>query len=694
MASPFVHDPRRARLQELAHEWGVFEPQPVVVYPPTPAPRTSSDDFNAEELLKRRRSQDQSRRNSQGTGFKLSFGTSKKPWEPKEIFEVLDNHVSAGGAPGVADALINKLLFVGGDMNVSNAKAKASLLNRKKSMESMERSQVLLKAIQNRQPEMVAVLVHHADPLTIDTALPFALRSGDPVIVQMLLQRGANTLQTQDGKDAFRQMCITGGQANLVGLILQSGGRPSTNWLSMALVDGTRKGCLETVLRLSRSTSDADYNNAEALKTAVSQCRVDLALAILTGAKPPTPGSQGLSESFSQLFGHTAVGPREKMALTEALLCAGAYGDAVSLALSQACLAEFYDMAELLLRYGASIEFQGASIVRHAVSRAQVNLAQLLLGGMATLSPVYASECVTVIPKTISPEDRHALLSLLLRKGASGPPLHEALIDATKTCDLQSINLLLTPLFPGGTPVSNGDSRKGSRGMVYDRHDVASVDYKNGLALSTAVRMNSLPLVKQLLVGRPSPATVDLVFPQTNALPSEDRYHMTETFLAAGLTGPCISATLKAVIDEQSAHRDERLISLLIRHSASANSDDGGASILSAIAIRDLGLLESLLRTPPAHQVLVEAMTRATAVESRKTRYELVKLLINAGAGREGTEVTTALVAILAIMPVDLQLAALFLTSRCADVNFDGGAAVALGTSTGSPFLAVVMLLT
>ncbi|GAB1316581.1 hypothetical protein MFIFM68171_06791 [Madurella fahalii] len=690
MASTLGLDGRRARLQQLAAEWGVHTLPPVAPPVRPPLVRTPSDDFHAEELLKRRRMTANPDRNSQ-SGIKRAFSSTKKTWEAHEIFEVLNTHVANCGAPGVADALIAKLLHVGGNVNVSNAKGKTGLLTRRRSIESMDRSRILQKAVDNRQTDMVAVLVQHADPLTLDAALPAAMRSGDPVMVHMLLQRGANTSQTQDAQDVFRQMCIMGGHDDVVGLILQSEGRPSPNWLSMAMVDASRKGCLHTVLRLSRASADGEYNKGEALKTAIAQCRVDIALAILTGTKPPNSGGRGVMESFSQLLEHTTIGPNEKMALAEALLCAGASGEPVSLALSQACATEFYDMVDLLVSYGASVEFQNASILHRAISRGQSSLVQLLLTETSTLSSVYASECVGSIPKTIAPDDRYAMLSILLRKGAAGKHLHDALLDAVQAGDLQSTELLLTPHFPGGRPDSPQDRRNGARGMVYVRHETASVDYKNGLALSTAVKMGNLPMVKQLLVGRPSIETLDRVFPQVHDIQSPLRYQVAECFLAAGVSRSCISAMLQRAIEEQPPRRDENLISMLLRHNADVNFNDG-AGILSAVTIQDLPLLETLLRNKPSPQTMAAAMARAMMMADKKVRYETARLLIGAGAGREGTEVSEALAQLLPIKPVDLQLAALLLEQGRADANFNQGLPVALAVSDPDPTILELIL--
>ncbi|KAK4173124.1 hypothetical protein QBC36DRAFT_62003 [Triangularia setosa] len=695
MASPFIHDGgRRARLQQIAAAWGIHPTiPPVTVQQRPPQRRTPQDDFQAEELLKRQRlnAAADGNKNSQNGGIKRAFSSNKKPpghWDPNEIFEALDSLVANRGAPGVADALIAKLVNAGGNVNVSTIKNKTNLLTRRKSLENLERSRVLQRAVQNRHTDMIAVLVQYADPLTLDAALPLAIRSGDLEMLAMLLQQGANTTQTQDAQDAFRQLCIMGGHADLVGLILQSEGRPSSQWVSMSMVDATRKGCLQTVMRLSRSTADGDYHKAEALKTTIAQCRVDIALAILTGTKPPTQGGQGILESFARLVEHTSLGPNDRLPFTEALLCAGASGEPSAVALAQASISEYYDMVDLLVSYGASVEHQDAAIVRHALSTGRTSLAQLLLSERSTLSPAYASECLESIPKSIGPEDRHAMLSLLLRKGAGGTRLHEVLIDVVKANDLQSAQLLLTPQFPGGQSVSSHDLRNGQHGMVSVRHEVASVDHRNGVALNIAVQMGQLQMVKQLLVGRPSTQTLDHIFPLVRALQPEIRYQIAEQFLTVGLSSPCVSVALQEAIEEQPPRRDENFISMLLRFNADVNFNDG-AGILSAIAIRDLPLLERLLTNKPAPQTMAAAVMKAMEEPDRDTRYRMLSLLVpSAGRG----ETSQALAHALAVKPVDMQLARLLLEQGRADANFDHGASITLAINDPDPSLLELVL--
>lgn len=676
-------DSRRARLLELAVAVGVAELPPISPRPPTRLPTPSpQDDLQAEELLRHRR-QAENLESSQST-LKRAFSSTKKPWEAKEVFDALDNHVASGGSPAVATVLIRKLFELGGDPNIKALKGSRSdsILSRRRSLKSQERSEMLQKAIQNRQTDMVAVLVHYADHIALDMALPNAIRSKDLIILGLLLQRGANPAQSQNAQIEFRQLCIAGGHPDLIGLVLQSPGGFSSQLLSLCLIDASRKGCLETVWRLSRSVADADFDTAEALRTAIGQSRVDIALAILTGRQPPTPGGAGLMESFKQLLSHS-IGPNEKPFLTEALLCAGAPGDMAAVALQQACQAENVDMIHLLIKNGASVEYQDAKVLCDIITKGNCNLLQLLLNDRTRLSPSLASRCVGVIPTTVSPENRYAFLNILLRKGAGGTALGDALIAAVRAGDDQSVDLLLTPYFPEN-PVPEGKLRKDSPQMKHARHEVASVDHLNGMALNNAVMMENIDMVKKLLTGKPSPSTLEQVFPQVKKLAPNERYLITEAFLAAGLSGPCLSAALTGAIEEQHPRRDDRFISLLLRYTEGTYSDNK-FGVLASIAVGDLPLLRKMLKRPLTPQTSAAAMVKAMLIKNQEVRYTIVELLNQAGAGREGNEVSAALSQLLATQPLDVQLFSLLLKHGHVDANFKDGEPVTLAVRDPDP---------
>lgn len=669
-----LHDQRRERLEALGREWGLEAPpppSPFILPEQRPSVMTPDDEHHAEELLKRQRMSEQAQQ-SKG-GISRAFTAKKKTWEYKEIYSALVTHVANQGSPGVAEALVLMLNQVGGNVNLAQ-KSRTSLLSRRKSLDLAERSQVLQKAVGNRHKEMVEVLLPFADSLSLDTALPVAMRNQDYEIVDILVKYGASAVQTADGQDAFRQACGSGRQAGMIATIMSSEGRPPVSWVSQSMVEAARAGCLETVLTLSQSTADGNHDSAAALKAAVALGRRDVALAVILGNKPPT--QPGLNEAFDQLMSHQNINPNEKMASAEILLCAGADGEVVAQALVQASATYFIDMVHLLVAYGASIDYQEAQALRKAVSTGKLDLVDVMLNGHAKLSPVYASNCVGLLPKKMRFEDRYAFLNLLLRKGASGSTLDEALIDAVESGDVEAAKLLTVPLFPGKT-VGNKDLKKGPRSMVFERHAVASTDHQGGLALQIAVKNRNAPITKTILTAEkpPSNEAMAQVFPSVRNLPRLERYQATEAFLGAGLSGPCVHSALQNAIDETPPHRDERLIALLLRSHADVNFNEG-AGITAAIAQKDLSLLHRLLKSNPTPQTASKAITRAMEVQDPAKRSQMVGMLLDAGAHQGGPEVSNALAALLQTDPVDKNLLMMLLQRGNANVDAENGIAL------------------
>ncbi|KAI8956780.1 hypothetical protein F5Y11DRAFT_353268 [Daldinia sp. FL1419] len=675
MEHSYIQENKQARLQALCEEWGITIQPPLAILPrpdPPPSYRTDNDEFVAEELLKRQRISESQSHQPKGS-ISRAFTTKKKTWEYREIYNTLMAHISNRGSPGVAECLILKLNLAGGNLNLAQ-KSRTSLLSRRKSVDLSERSQVLQIAVKNGHHEMVDVLLPYADALSLDTALPIAIRDGNVAIAALLIRYGASAAQTADGQDAFRQVCAIGGQPDLIALVMGSEGRPSVPWVSQSMVEAARIGCLGTVTHLSQSTADGNHDSAAALKAAVALGRGDIALAIVTGNTPP--GQPGLNEAFDQLMSHQNINPNDKVAIAEILLCAGAEGEAVSKALLQACATYFLDMVHLLVSYGASIEYEDAIAVRKAVSKGKVDLVEVMLSGKSKFSPHYASECVELLPKRIRFEERHSLLNLLLHKGASGAPLDEALIDAVETGDVEAARILLTPLFPEGKIVGTKDIRKGPRSMVFERHETASTDHKGALALQIAVKKGDTAIASLILTNKPpNPIALAQIFPSVRNLPSLGRYQISELFLRAGLAGPTVHSALENAIDEQPPQRDEKLIALYLRYNADVNFNEGH-TITAAISQKDVRLLERLLKSKPTIQVTARAIPRAMEVDDSSIRFQMVNMLLTAGASQGGPEVSAAVEATIRIDPPDKRLLKMLLQQGNADVDVNGGVAV------------------
>ncbi|KAM0276941.1 hypothetical protein ACHAQH_006226 [Verticillium albo-atrum] len=682
------HEDRQRRLLQLAEQWSVEIPpstSPLTRPSHPPTYRNGDDDFYAEELVKRRQLS-HGRTESTGNLRKAFSSSKKKAYDPKAVFDALNSHVANSGRAGAAEALINLLISSGGDVNLPQ-KPKPGLLSRRKSLETFgERSRVLQKAVQNGQADMVAVLLPHADKVALDTSLSIAMRNQNAEIVELLLRYGAGAASTADGQDAVRQACISGGQSEIVGLVLRSEGRPPVSWLSQCMIDATRAACVPTVMQLARSTADGNHNEAQALRVAISQGRHDIVLAILLGSKPPR--GQGLSEAFTELMDHPSINPNDKIVMIEMLLCAGVDGDGPALALLNSASAEFLEMLHILVTYGTSIEYRDAMAVRKAISNGRVDVAHILLAGNSSLSSIQASECVELIPKDLTLDHRRLLLDALLRRGASGTPLHEMLIEAVEAGDVKSVNLLVTPQFPGsGRPVESqsprGLGRRASKSMIFERHDVASVDYKDGLALQIAVRRGDVPTTNAILASKPSSQTVARVFAETSALAPREKLSMVECFLSNGLPPSTVQHALQEAIDERPPHRDETLIALLLRFTNDVNSSDGALS--AAVMQRDIKLLAALLKKNVSPQTAAGVLPKVVAVRDPRARLEMASLILSSVSGIDPSKVSSAMLHVLDAQPADMRLLQVLLQQGRADINVDDGAPLATAIRAHEP---------
>ncbi|KAI0971403.1 hypothetical protein F4678DRAFT_83594 [Xylaria arbuscula] len=675
MEAPALQNARRKQLRELCEEYGLsVQPLPPLKPKPErpPSHHTENDISVAEELLKRRRIAASQQQQSKG-GLSRAFVPKKTAWEYKEVYDALQAHVTDQGSPGVAEALITKLNSLGGNLNLVQ-KSRTSLLSRRRSLDLSERSKILQIAVKNEQLEMVEVLLPFADALSLDTSLPVAMRNGNDTITELLVRYGASASQTAEGQDAFRQACATGGQPHLIAVVLVSEGRPPASWVSQSMVEATRAGCLDTVKHLSQSVADGNHDGAAALKAAIKLGRRDMVLALMLGNKPPQ--QPGINEAFEQLMRQQNINPNEKLALAEILLCAGAEGVPVAQALIHASATYFLEMVRLLVLYDASIEYQDAVALRKAISKGKTDLVKTMLSGTARITPKDASDCVELLPKDIRFEDRHFLLKEFLNKGAVGTSLHEALIDSAEAGDLEAVKLLIEPSSQKGEATVQQSTQKASQSMSLDRFGTASTDYKGALALQIAVRKGNVAIADAILNRKP-PSHVALaqVYPSTQNLPGPERYQLSELFLRAGLSGPCIHSALVNIINEHSSRRDEKLISLFLRYKADVNFNEG-YGIITAVAQNDVKLLEMLLKGKPTAHTMARAMPQALNIADSSRRFQIITLLLDSGATRGSIEVSTALDTAIGIKPTDKRLITALLQHGNADVNANGGYAV------------------
>ncbi|KAI0445877.1 hypothetical protein F4803DRAFT_92353 [Xylaria telfairii] len=670
-----LRDAQLKRLRQLSQEYGLsLQPPPPLKPKPEypPSYRTNNDVSIAEEVLRSQRLTESQHRSFK-EGLSKTFTTKKTAWEHKEIYDALVAHVTDRGSPGVAEVLISKL---GGNLNLVQ-KSRTGLLSRRRSLDLSERSKVLQIAVKNMQLEMVEVLLPFADARALDTSLPVAMRNGNEEITELLIRYGASASQTADGQDAFRQACAMGGQANPIAMIVASEGRPSEPWVSQSMTEAAKAGCLDTVIHLSQSSADGNHDGASALRAAVELRRTDIALALLLGNRPPQ--QPGVSKAFEQLMGHQSIEPNEKIVMAEILLCAGAEGVPVAQALVHASAAHSLEMVRLLVSHGASIDFQDAVALRKAVSsvsKDNIDIAKAMLSGTAWMSPKNASGCVELLPKDINFDDRRFLLDALLRRGAAGVPLDEALIDSVEAGDIEAVKLLVTPFVQVGKMAVNQSAKTAPQIMALKQHETASTDHKGALALQLAVKKGNVTIAGLILTHKP-PSHVALaqVYQSTRNLNKPERFRLTELFLQAGLSGPCVHSALENAVNEPLTRRDGNLISLLLRHNADVNFNEGHG-IITAITQNDVKLLETLLNGKPTAKTIARAIESAMEVSNSASRFQIMTMLLSSGATRGAVEVSMVLDLAIVEKPTDKRLVKALLQQGNADVNINDGSAV------------------
>ncbi|CAK7225041.1 hypothetical protein SCUCBS95973_005726 [Sporothrix curviconia] len=699
MASPNAAA-RQQRLAAIADEWGVgpLPPAPCLTKPLQPfSLRTAQDDLAAEELLKRRRLTASSEGHQKTPTLRRAFTTSKrKDWDPGEVFAALDAHIDQGGSAAVAEALVVKLTSVGGDVNVANTKTKTSLLTRRRSVESFERSRLLQRAIEHKSSELVAVLVPYADPLTLDSSLSSAIQSGRADIVEHLLRYGASTANTSAGQDAFRQACSDGGRADLVALLLASDGRPGPEELSPAMVDAAKRGCFETVMHLSRATADGNYNNAAALREAILTSRVDIALAIVTGTQPPQ--STLLNSAFKILFSHPSVLPNEKMALAEILLCAGACGDIVALALVQSCVNNFTEMASLLVYYGASVDdylvdvaeagdaesarlllmpyfpeatsspvdqraaHRRSTVQRHHVASANHKDGMALRIAVQTANFEIVEAMLTTRPSpeilaavfpdifNLPADQRYRMVEIFLATGFSGPVVTAALQKAIQEPPQDRDQRLVTALLRAKADINFS----GGAGLV---SAVANGD----VGLLQTILRNSQPQKQALAAAITHASTVadphtrrQVVYSLLSAGASQERSAVAELLIALLTMQPVDTELVEMLLAQGNAdinhssgaavvlaasHPDAKMLDLLL-NTKSASQDTLGRGLYALAdqpfsgvkAVKLTTLLRYTNKKEPLNDLLVSEVQLAVRTSPQQRIFSIIQALLSAGA--------------------------------------------------------------
>jgi ankyrin repeat protein len=397
------------------------------------------------------------------------------------------------------------------------------------------------------------------------------------------------------------------GNIELLETLLRGTKKVSDQCISRNLLPATTSGHLAVVLLLVRAGADGDYDGASALKCAVKMGRVDVATALVAGKHPPSAAS--LDQALDYIFTTPSAIVGNSYDLIEVLLCGGPDGNAVNEGLVRATLIENLDIMRLLLAHRADITYNHAAAVGCAIQRNRVDLVNSLLLGR-TLKPEMASELVSRICLRAISSDKVAIMSKLLRNGASGTHCNQLLIAAAYENDLEFARLLVSGTDPGGSPI-------------------CSVDYNEARCLQIAVAQNNLQMVKLLaLEGAPNSQSLSVAFRQAVGLTDPARYHICKQLLRAGAAGQAVDAALVEAVKEG----DENLkLSRLLYIGGASVEWNGGEALEIAVQSASIETLYLLVQKKCSPHVLNRAYKSAFKFRGER-RQQVIERILKAGA--------------------------------------------------------------
>lgn len=601
----------RRSLQELVRDAGVspiLERQPCLPAPSQPAIIASEEDHAlARQLLVDQRRSDPDYRDP-NKQLKRIFRTSKEKerlqdtsfWEFSQ--DDLDRALSAViDKPATSPGLVQAFLNLGAKVNFvetpDEKKNKGS--KRASAVAARRRSTVLQRAATVRRADSVSLLASSgADQTTLDEGLKAALVANDHSCVQELLRHGADINKFPNAlADAVRS-----NDQNFVRLLLRAPKALRPEIISSCLPAAVQQKSEPIISLLIGHGADPNFNEASALKMAISQREYRLAVALVAGPVPLAPLSlQGVLEPTMRV--PTA---QELYQFLQLLFCCGLSPASPHLAglLVAATKRNDGPMAQMLISYGVSTNFNEAECLRNAIAHANWGLTDAILA--SSLAPAHASLALTAVPADTSKSERLHVISALVSRGANGKPLENWLMRAVEDGDSALMDLLLN----AGAPVEG-----------------------NHRAIQAAVARKDMRSLQTLLNSRPPSHVLDGVFPLIQSgYTAPERLGVVRLLLNYGAHGPGVDEALVNAVADTSASRDVALITDLVRHGADVNHDNGRAINL-AVAQADVSVLRLLFSAKPSLKVTSAALPLAFDASGgrRSATYPMLELLLTHG---------------------------------------------------------------
>lgn len=468
-------------------------------------------------------------------------------------------------------------------------------------------AQVLASAVRAGQQSLAKLLIRYHANVQFNNAeaLRIALSANNLAMLSTLLLGKIEMEVASRLVDEIPHTCNDDQIHSILSLFIRKGAKGSP--LSRALVYAVQRKSVKSINLLLDHGASVEFDGSQPIQRATTGGDTQILNLLLSKGQPSPRSLQVvlpvIPESPLQL----------RFEMTKSIInAAGRNGIAASV-LDDSLLSalsrpshEFNQflipLVEILITAGARVDYKRGKFFRLAAEFESMELLELLIHN--TSQPTSLSPAVRVCMKIQESKKRQKLIGILLEHGAKGLEVNQALIDAVEE---RSIDPVLIKSLLGR----------------------ADLDYLNGRAIVSAMRHNSVEVVKPLIdTGRLSRKTcleaVQVLFePDTGQRQAKLSLLLQTDIGQQGLDN--------ALIQEISGERDGKIIEMLLDHQASCEHD-WGKSLELAIHCQDFEILRQLIAKRPDHRVLEALVPKAMELKSVHSRRASLSLLLEGGA--------------------------------------------------------------
>ncbi|EWC44428.1 hypothetical protein DRE_06796 [Drechslerella stenobrocha 248] len=550
---------------------------------------TNADRQRAIDLMVQQRVQDKKEKKTK----KAEAFTSK---EANPVLAMIVADKSSPPSPGLVQALLEH----GGNVNIARGKSKSLLKMVTRKDQKDVRSDLLTQATQNCSHEVVSLLAQQADDIAKNEALPFAIVQNDPAKARVLINSGADA-----GPLCAEFLAAVDTQwEETVSVVLSGKKGPCQDCRNRGLVKAVNKGSMTIAQMLLDRGADADFQSGAALQKAVEVGREDLATAITSCAKRPSPGSLDISVEIAYVKLATDADKQHRM--IEDCLKTGAKGSKTDEILVEACKKAQAGLIDILLTHGASVDHSSGSAIKFSIISKQPELLTTLLRGKPSNATMAA-----VVKFTMALDDlkvAHILVDILLSAGLRGDSVGETLISAIETG------------IPGGSDSDHLELVK----LLLEKGE-ANVNLQGGKSVILAATQGRANVLTALLQHKPSVDSLNAAFPcAINLVDPALRLEIATMILEAGAKGKVVDDAL--VVSANTGKDGASLTSVILKQSSV--DYEGGKPLINAVNSHCLEQMKALMLGYPSASTVAAAWVQADAIEEDEFQLHAFEVLL------------------------------------------------------------------